>query len=68
MKGNTTAKVCRGKAFQTLEYFQNMAPSVAQEVLSEDSLHEIAEVKLNRAFDPAKHTSVSDNFFHAALF
>jgi sulfonate dioxygenase len=29
-----------------------MAPSVAQEVPSQESLQEIAELKLNRAFDP----------------
>jgi sulfonate dioxygenase len=36
-----------------------MAPSVAQEIPSEESLHEIADLKLNRAFDPAQHSSVS---------
>ncbi|PMD53600.1 TauD-domain-containing protein [Hyaloscypha bicolor E] len=34
-----------------------MAPSVAQEVPSQESLQEIAELKLNRAFDPSQHTS-----------
>ena len=38
-----------------------MAPSVAQEVPSEESLHQIAELKINRAFDPSQHTSVSRN-------
>jgi sulfonate dioxygenase len=36
-----------------------MAPSIAQDVPSEEVLHDIAELKLNRAFDPSKHTSVS---------
>ncbi|KAN0112187.1 TauD domain containing protein [Hyaloscypha variabilis] len=34
-----------------------MAPSIAQDVPSEEVLHDIAELKLNRAFDPSKHTS-----------
>lgn len=38
-----------------------MAPSVAQEIPSEESLHEIADLKLNRAFDPAQHSSVSQS-------
>lgn len=35
-----------------------MAPSVAQEIPSEESLHQIEEKKLNRAFDPPQHSSV----------
>lgn len=36
-----------------------MAPSVAQEIPSDELLHQTAELKLNRAFDATQHKSVS---------
>jgi len=44
---------------QDSETQRNIAPSVAQEILSDESLHQTAELKLNRAFDATQHKSVS---------